>query len=78
MQAPPRFLSTPLARDLLASASAQAAYGPPSSSLSMIANSVRSIDVVESLLRRGSITREMAITADRFREAFRIAHLDTL
>jgi hypothetical protein len=38
----------------------------------------RGVDVVDNLLRRGCITREMAIAADTFRTAFRVAHLDAL
>jgi hypothetical protein len=38
----------------------------------------RSVDTVEMLLRRGSITREMTNAADEFRRAFRLACFDPL
>jgi hypothetical protein len=38
----------------------------------------RSIDVVAALLKRGDISIDEANSADRFRAAFRRAHLDTL
>src|SRR5689334_19061620 len=38
----------------------------------------RAVDTIETLLRRGTITREMAAAADKFREAFRAAHMDPL
>jgi hypothetical protein len=37
---------------------------------------VRGQSVIETMLPRGTITREMAAAADKFREAFRISHMD--
>src|SRR5690349_15580744 len=36
------------------------------------------VDTIEVLLRRGTIAREMGAAADKFREAFRAAHIDPL
>jgi hypothetical protein len=38
----------------------------------------RAVDTIDIMLRAGTIDMEMANAADRFRRAFRIAHMDAL
>ncbi len=38
----------------------------------------RAVDAIEAMLQRGVITKEAALAADQFRQAFRVAALDPL